>query len=297
MTWKKILLALLALLGLVLTFGSEGAFESSLSTGNTGEKGTIRLAYVNWDSEIASSNVIAQVLESQGYNVEMIALDNAIMWQSVATGDADAMVSAWLPITHGAQYKEYGDQMDDLGTNLEGAVTGLTVPSYMTIDSIADLSDQAGKVITGIEPGAGITESTKTALEEYPNLSDWQLSTSSSGAMTTQLGQAIKNKEPIIVTGWTPHWMFQEYDLKFLADPKNVYGEGDSIHTMVRKNLKADLPEAYAILDRFHWDLDDMQSVMVDINRGERPDQAAKKWIEAHPDLIAKWVNSTEKHS
>lgn len=288
--WKKILLTLLAVVGLVLTFGSEGAFESSLNTGNTGEKGTIRLAYVNWDSEIASSNVIAQVLESQGYNVEMIALDNAIMWQSVATGDADAMVSAWLPLTHGAQYEEYGADMEDLGANLEGAVTGLTVPSYMDVDSIADLTDQAGKVITGIEPGAGITESTKKALEDYPNLSDWELSTSSSGAMTTQLGQAIKNQEPIIVTGWTPHWMFQTYDLKFLEDPKGVYGEGDDIHTMVRRGLKDDMADAYAILDRFHWDLDEMQSIMVDINNGVRADQAAEKWIKAHPDRVKEWT-------
>lgn len=278
--WKKILLGILAILGIALTVGSEGAFESSLTTGNTGEKGTIRLAYVNWDSEIASSNVISQVLESQGYNVEMIALDNAIMWQSVATGDADAMVSAWLPLTHGAQYEEYGADMEDLGANLEGAVTGLTVPAYMDVDSIADLKDQAGKVITGIEPGAGITESTKKALETYDNLGDWTLSTSSSGAMTTQLGQAIKNEEPIIVTGWTPHWMFQEYDLKFLADPEGVYGEGDDIHTMVRQGLKDTHPEAYAILDRFHWDLDEMQSIMVDINNGVRADQAAEKWID-----------------
>lgn len=288
--WKKIVLSLLAILGLVLTFGSEGAFESSLTSGNTGEKGTIRLAYVNWDSEIASSNVIAQVLESEGYNVEMIALDNTIMWQSVATGDADAMVSAWLPLTHGAQYEKYGSDMDDLGPNLKGAVTGLAVPTYMDVDSIEDLTDQAGKVITGIEPGAGITESTKNALEEYPNLKDWQLSTSSSGAMTTQLGQAIKNEEPIIVTGWTPHWMFQTYDLKFLKDPKGVYGEGDNIHTMVRKGLEKDLPGAYAILDRFEWNLDEMQGIMLDINNGMRADQAAKKWIKAYPDRVKEWT-------
>jgi glycine betaine/proline transport system substrate-binding protein len=45
-------------------------------------------------------------------------------------------------------------------------------------------------------------------------LKDWSVETSSSGAMTVALGQAIKNNEDIVITGWSPHWMFAKYDLK-----------------------------------------------------------------------------------
>lgn len=55
-------------------------------------------------------------------------------------------------ITHAEQYKQYKDKLDDLGENLKGAKLGIVVPSYMDVDSIEDLSDQAGKKITGIEP-------------------------------------------------------------------------------------------------------------------------------------------------
>lgn len=46
-----------------------------------------------------------KVLEDEGYNVEITPLDNAVMWESVASGETDAMVSAWLPGTHGDLYK------------------------------------------------------------------------------------------------------------------------------------------------------------------------------------------------
>lgn len=122
---------------------------------NSGQ--TVKLSYVEWDSEVASTNVLAQVLKEEGYKVEIIPLDNAVMWQSVAKGETDAMVSAWLPNTHGDQYKKYKSNIVDLGPNLKGVKLGLAVPTYMTdVNSIEDLSNQADKKITGIEPGAGI---------------------------------------------------------------------------------------------------------------------------------------------
>ena len=36
--------------------------------------------------------------------------------------------------------------------------------------------------------------------------------------MTQALSDAIANEEPIIVTGWNPHWKFAAFDLKYLED-------------------------------------------------------------------------------
>ncbi|WP_302183295.1 glycine betaine ABC transporter substrate-binding protein, partial [Salmonella enterica] len=54
------------------------------------------------------------------------------------------------------------------------------------------------------------------------NLKDWKLVPSSSVAMTVALGEAIKQHKDIVITGWSPHWMFNKYDLKYLADPKGT---------------------------------------------------------------------------
>ncbi|TNX28403.1 ABC transporter permease/substrate binding protein [Enterococcus faecium] len=260
-----------------------GSFSSAKETKR------INLSYVEWDTEVASTNVVGEVLKQMGYDVTMTPLDNSIMWKSVSNGESDAMVSAWLPKTHGSQYAQYKDQVEDLGANLTGAKVGLAVPAYMDVNSIDELTDQAGKKIIGIEPGAGVVTAAENTIPKYDNLKDWKVETSSSGAMTVALGQAIKKHEPIVVTGWTPHWMFAKYDLKYLEDPENGMGSEEQIHTMVRKGLKEDQPEAYKVLDNFHWSEKDMEKVMLEINNGKDPQQAAKDWIKENQELVESW--------
>ncbi|VGQ43929.1 glycine betaine transport system permease [Streptococcus pyogenes] len=261
-------------------------------TSGMADKGeTVNIAYVQWDSEVASTHVIAEVLKNEGYHVTLTPLDNAVMWQTVANGNADFSTSAWLPVTHGQQYKKYQSKLDDLGSNLEGTKLGLAVPKYMTdVNSIEDLSKQADQKITGIEPGAGIMAAAKKTLKEYHNLSSWELVAASTGAMTTSLDQAIKKKDPIVVTAWSPHWMFAKYDLKYLKDPKETFGSTENINTIARKGLKKDLPNVYKIIDKFHWTKKDMEAVMLDINKGMSPEAAAKKWVEANKSKVSSWT-------
>lgn len=261
-------------------------------TSGMADKGeTVNIAYVQWDSEVASTHVIAEVLKNEGYHVTLIPLDNAVMWQTVANGNADFSTSAWLPVTHGQQYQKYKSKLDDLGPNLKGTKLGLAVPKYMTdVNSIEDLSKQADQKITGIEPGAGIMAAAKKTLKEYHNLSSWELVAASTGAMTTSLDQAIKKKDPIVVTAWSPHWMFAKYDLKYLKDPKETFGSTENINTIARKGLKKDLPNVYKIIDKFHWTQKDMEAVMLDINKGMSPEAAAKKWVEANKSKVSSWT-------
>ncbi|PAV29296.1 glycine/betaine ABC transporter substrate-binding protein [Virgibacillus profundi] len=301
LNWKR--LGLVA--GLSLSLFAAGCGSDDESSSDTGSDGSddeatteeakeIELAYVEWDSEIASTNVIGKVLEDQGFDVELTPLDNAVMWEAVASGEADGMVAAWLPATHGSQFEEYGDQMVDLGENLAGAKIGLVVPSYMDVNSIADLTDEADQTITGIEPGAGVVAASEQSVEDYDNMEGWEVQTSSSGAMATALGEAYDNEEPIIVTGWTPHWKFAEYDLKYLEDPEGSFGEEEIISTMVREGLEEDMPKAYKILDQFHWTTEDMETVMLEVYNGTSPEEAAAAWVEDNADKVAEWTEGVE---
>ncbi|WHP39858.1 glycine betaine ABC transporter substrate-binding protein [Lysinibacillus boronitolerans] len=262
-------------------------------TKNT-EKGEINLAYVEWDTEVASTHVVGQVLEDLGYKVTLTPLDNGIMWEALANGEVDGMVSAWLPQTHAPQVEKYNNKIENLGENLTGAKIGLVVPSYMDVDSIEDLTNQANQTITGIEPGANMMATTENAYKEYKNLEGWNVLTSSAGAMTAALSQAISNNEEIIITGWSPHWIFNAYDLKYLDDAKGLYGTEEYIGTFARNGLKEDAPEAYSVLDRFNWSAKDIESVMFDIMEGMSATDAAKKWIANNQEKVAEWTKDVQ---
>ncbi|NQJ21660.1 glycine betaine ABC transporter substrate-binding protein [Streptococcus suis] len=240
---------------------------------------------------MASTTVIAKVLEEAGYHVKMVPLDNAVMGQSVANGDSDFSVSPWLPVTQASLYDKHKDQLDDLGPNMEGTKLGLVVPAYMDVTSIADLSNPVATTITGIEPGAGIMEAAENALQDYGNLSGWELTKASTGAMTTALEKAIVNQDEIIVTGWSPHWMFSKYDLKYLDAPEGSFGSPENIHTIARKGLQEDMPQLYKIVDNFHWTSEDMESILLDMNEGMSPDDTAQKWIDANRETVDQWLN------
>ncbi len=144
--------------------------------------------------------------------------------------------------------------------------------------------------IIGIEPGAGIMGQTHQAIEGY-GLDNWRLVEGSSAAMVAELQKAYNNQEPIIITGWSPHWMFSSFDLKYLDDPEGFFGGAESIHTIVRKGLEQDATGAYKILDQFAWEPSEMEAVMVDVTNGMDPTEAAEKWIDANPDKVSQWTN------
>lgn len=183
------------------------------------------------------------------------------------------MISAATAIVLIAGFSQYF-----VGNNATGGTEG------------SGVGEEVNYQIIGIDPGAGIMTSTKQAMEDY-GLTDWTLVEGSSSAMTAMLEKALKNEEPIIITGWTPHWMFNKYDLKYLEDPLKSYGEAEEIHTIVRKGLKEDHPTAYEFLDRFNWTPEEMGEMMIAIQDGVDPEQAAKDWSEAHKDKVDEWIN------
>lgn len=160
----------------------------------------------------------------------------------------------------------------------------------------SNYSEEVDYTITGIEPGAGITVTTEKAIEEYDNLSGWTLETSSTAAMVTALEEAISNEEPIVVTGWNPHWKFAKFpDLKYLDDPKGIYGEAENIQTLAKSGLQDEKPNAYKLLDQFEWDVEDMEDIMYESQEtGESIDEVATRWVEDNRDKVDAWLEGVE---
>ena len=263
------------------------------STLASADSKTLSIGYVDgWSDSVATTHVAAEVIkEKLGYDVKLQAVATGIMWQGVATGKLDAMLSAWLPVTHGEYWAKNKDKVVDYGPNFKDAKIGLIVPEYVKAKSIEDLkTDTTFKnKIVGIDAGSGVMLKTDEAIKQYGL--DYKLQASSGAAMIAELTRAEDKQESIAVTGWVPHWMFAKWKLRFLDDPKGVYGAAETVNSIGSKDLEKKAPEVAAFLKKFQWaSKDEIGEVMLAIQNGAKPDAAAKDWVAKHPERVAEWV-------
>lgn len=256
-------------------------------------KPLIKIGYVEgWSDSVATTYVAAQVIRQDlGYEVKLIPVSAGLMWQGVARGDLDATMSAWLPTTQGAYYEKLKDKVVNLGVNYPGARIGLIVPAYVNAASIADLTAQKAAFdgrIVGIDAGAGVMTKTELAIKEYGL--DYKLLPSSGSGMVAELERSIRNNKAIAVTGWVPHWMFAKWKLKFLDDPKKVYGEAEHVDNIANPGLAAKARPVNDLLKNFSWKPGEIDSVMLAIENGAKPEAAAKQWVDDHPQRVSQWL-------
>lgn len=306
--FRFISLALIFMLALVLVAcgGNDDASDDAEETDTSEESDgleigqeDLKIPYVAWARESISTEILANLLEQVGYNVEISQVEAGPMWSSVADGSADLHTSAWLPATHASYWEEYEDDIVKVNETIDSAPLALTVPSYVedvnTMEDLKDneeFGDSVDWEILGIDPGAGIMQNTEDALEEY-DLDEWSLTTSSEAAMLTELQTAIENEEPIIVPLWKPHWAFGDMDLKMLEDSKEVYGgEGDQIYTVARKDLQEDAPRAYKVLEQYSETYDMLDEMMPKVYVDEEEvEDVVQEFIDENPELVDEWLD------
>lgn len=256
-------------------------------------KPTVRIGFVDgWSDSVATTHLAAAIIKDKlGYPVELVPLGAGIMWQGVARGDIDATLSAWLPVTHEAYFTAYKEKVQILATNYPGAKIGLIVPDYVkptSLDTLnASRSDFDDRIV-GIDAGAGVMKKTEEAIKAYGL--EMRLQPSSGPAMAAELDRAIRAHKSIAVTGWIPHWMFAKYKLRFLADPKNIYGAEEHVDSVVNPGLKTKAPPVYAFLQKLSWKPEEIGAVMLAVEGGAKPDAAVRKWMADNPARVEGWI-------
>ncbi|MES1924906.1 glycine betaine ABC transporter substrate-binding protein [Salinisphaera sp. T31B1] len=247
------------------------------------------------------SRVARDVIESEyDVPVELKTVSVGPAFLGVANDDRSLFLVAWLPRTHAAYMERVGDQVDNLGELFDGARIGWAVPAYVPEDqlaSIADLdkpavADKLGGTIQGISAGAGEMALSAEALETY-GLDDYRLITASSAAMTAALASAIDSHEWIVVTAWSPHWMWQRFDLRYLDDPKGVLGGKEHVDAIASQGLAKSEPDVHAMLKRMHYSLEQINTMLVNAEQTSY-DEAAATFISEHPEVIAEWTGHAD---
>lgn len=258
---------------------------------------SIRIGWTAWSDAEAVTKLAQKILQDRmGYTVELVMADIGIQYQAVATGELDGMLMSWQPVTHAAYLDKVGKDVTDIGPIYTHARLGWVVPDYVPADqvrSIADLAkdDVKGELddtIQGIDPGAGLMQASEKAIEGY-GLADYQLVSASDAAMLAALDRAVRREEWIVVTGWSPHWMFSKYKLRYLDDPKGTLGGLESVNAVVRKNFYQDHPDVFDFFNRMNIPLDELQAVMFEAQNSSY-EEAVANYIKSHPKRIDYWV-------
>ncbi len=275
--------------------GASGGSTAVADAKDVGQGKKVTLGYVPWDDGVASTFLWKEILQERGFQVDARQFDAGPLYTSVASGDVDLMTGAWLPTTHEQYWKKYGDRLDDLGAWYGKTSLELSVPSYMKgIDSLDDLKGKAarfGGKITGIESSAGETALLKSkVLKEYGLDKEYKVVDSSTPAMLAELKRAYSQKQPIVVTLWSPHWAYNDYQLTKLKDPKGAWGSGDGIHTVARKGFAGDNPVVGGWLKDFKLDERQLTSLEAEINKAGkgRQQDAVRAWLKKNPGVVDK---------
>ena len=286
-----LLLALIAVHGVFAGGEQEGGMEEAQEVG---------LTYVNWEEGVAWTHFYAAVLEDEmGYDVSLTAADVGPAYASVAAGDQDFYMEAWLPNLH-STYVEDTD-LEQVATIYEDAVVGLIVPAYMAEDGVTALSDlrdpevveRLDGQLTGIDAGAGMMIATEEELIPEYGLEEagLELVPSSGPAMMAALDAAYNNEEYFVGMGWQPHSMFGRYDLVILEQDEAEIWDVDNVYIMGRPGATEELAEVAEFFDNSMWTNETIGALMVHIADSDLDTlEAAREWAQENRDVWEGWL-------
>lgn len=299
-----------AALGLTLAACSTDSDSGSGSTPDGSGSGsassedetTVRIGIPSgWDEGIAVSHLWKAVLEDEGYTVETQTADIGILFTGLAGGDFDLMFDGWLPLTHASYWERYSEDLTDLGVWYDDAKLTIAVNEDSPAQSLEDLAamaDEYDNRLVGIEPGAGLTETTIDAVIPEYGLEGMDYITSSTPAMLAELSAKADSGENIAVTLWRPHWAYDAFPVRDLEDPAGTLGEAEEIHTFGAADVTERFPElstwveAFELSDEQLFELENM--MFNDDAYADDLDGAAAAWLEANPEFVTDLKESAQ---
>jgi glycine betaine/proline transport system substrate-binding protein len=280
----------LLVVGALLTAGCGGG-------GGDGGK-TLDIADIGWTENTAISALTKVLLEEElGYEevtIHKSELDS--VFEGVAEGDLDAFQDVWLP----NQQDLLGSVEDDvelLGPWYQGQTEqGIAVPSYMDATSLDQLTESEAELLLGIEPSSVVMEIVSEEVIPAYGL-DQKLVEASTDGMLAEIENRYDSREDFAFVAWSPHWMNQRYELRYLEDPRDALGELNDpakVLMIVNEDLSGDDPVAYAFMDALKLDEEQLNDLESAINEAGDPLEGARRWAQEHPEVWQSWVEAAE---
>jgi glycine betaine/proline transport system substrate-binding protein len=265
--------------------------------GGLGQNKGLLLANIGWDENVAVSNLTKVLLEDElGYEtVEIRTQDNLdVTYRDVASGEVDAFQDVWLP-NQQALLDLVAEEVEHLDPWFLGETKqGMAVPAYMDVRSIEELNGTDAEFIWGIESSSVMMRWIgKEVLPAYGL--EQELVTAPTAGMLDEVEHLYAFEEEFVFLAWSPHWMNQRFDIRYLEDPKDAMGPTNDpaeCSTIVRGGLREGEPVAYAFMDALELteaQINDLESV---INKEEDPLAGARRWASENREVVRPWIGA-----
>jgi len=259
---------------------------------------TLGIADIGWTENTAIAHLTKVLLEEElGYRevtIKTSELDS--VYGRVANGDLDAFQDVWLPNQQDLLSSVEND-VEQLGFSYEGETEqGIAVPSYMNTTSLEQLNESKADLILGIEPGSVVMGVIYDEVMPFYGLKQNLVEASTDG-MLAEVEKLYNEREEFALVAWSPHWMNQRYDLRYLEDPEDAFGELNDpakITTIVNKNLAENDPEARAFMDAHIFNEEQLNELESTIVEEGDPLAGARQWAQDNREVWQPWVEAAQ---
>jgi glycine betaine/proline transport system substrate-binding protein len=298
--------------------------DSTSSSGSSKSGAAITLAVNPWTGSAVNANVAKVVLESKlGTPVTLKEVNENVSWTGLDTGDIDANLEIW-PSGHAADFDKYITQKKtvvDIGKLGPTAKIGWFIPQFV-LDAHPDLAtwegfknpDNAKLFATADSGDQGRFMMGDPSYVTYDEqiIKNLELPlkytvAGSEAALLTAIDQAEKDKTPLLMQFWKPHWKHAKVKLAEVKLPdvtpeclaSAAAGDGaykcdyapDELYKAASAKLEAKNAKASAFLKKFQLSTDQQNEIAAMIDGdGMSPGDAAKKWVAANGDAVNGWL-------
>ena len=270
--------------------------------GGLGQNSGLVLANIGWDENVAVSNLTKALLEDElGY--ERVDIDTNedldATYRRVASGELDAFQDVWLP-NQEALLEQVAEEVEHLDPWFLGETKqGMAVPAYMDVRNIDDLNGTDAQFIFGIEQSSVMMQ--EVGEEVMPAYSlEQELVAAPTAGMLAEVDRLYAFRDEFVFLAWSPHWMNQRYDIRYLKDPKDAQGTTNDpakCSTIVRGDLREDDPVAYAFIDALELTEDQINGLETVINDEDDPLAGARRWASENRAVIRPWIEAARDAS
>jgi len=308
-------------LALSTFFGAIAAAGQSLAAVESDDP--IKLTLHDWTGQLITTQIMGEVLQRAGYNVEYVQADYIAQFAGLKTGDLHVAMEMWETTGRDAMDEATATgKVENVGETGMQAIEEWWYPMYMKercpgLPNWEALNDCAeafsvpetapnGRYLGGPVTWSGFDDERAEAL----GLDYEVVHAGTDAALFAELESAYQRQDPILLWVYTPHWApakfegewveFPPYTAECYNDPSwgpnpdMTYDCGKPrgpIWKVAWAGVKDQWPGAYEAVKAFNVNNEEMSEMIVKVDLdGESIDAVVNEWMDANEGRWKEWV-------